>query len=141
MTADAFELEGLLARLALEDELAGPAALMSNVAYHYDRTAGLLMLGDCLEALEALLGLLADPRPVCRREPPFLPIDGGYGHPFGPITVGNKARFILEKLLSPEALREATLKGPGWVDANRTRLKWDPDARRWQRRNTLLRRP
>lgn len=132
MTPNAEDVDALLARLHEEDELAGPAAVASNVAYHYDRVAGQLMRSGDPRVLAELFKRLRDDTPVTRAVPPFLPIHGGYGKTFGPITVGDKARFMIGKLLPPEVAKEALAKGANWLTLNRTRLRWDPEARRYR---------
>ena len=119
------DIAAWVAGLVEEDELAGPAAVASNVAAHYDRVAGLLMRCGDVRALTALVGLVSDERPVCRMAAPSLPLNGGYGKTFGLVTVGEKARFILARMLPPQVLREALKKGPTWVEARSSRLHWD----------------
>jgi hypothetical protein len=121
----------LIARLPYEDELAGPAAAASNVAFQYDCVAGALLQCGDLRAVRALIGLLQDDRSVCHKAPPFLPLQGGYGKTFGPITVGDKAQFILGGLLGPELAKEASLKGLSWFEQLAMRLRWDAAERRF----------
>ncbi|MDB5100568.1 MAG: hypothetical protein JWM80_4989 [Cyanobacteria bacterium RYN_339] len=128
------DVPALIARLQDELELAGPAALSSNVADHYDRGVGALMRSGDLQVLPELLKLARDPRPVRRELPPYLPLDGGYGKTFGPVTVGEKARFALSKLLPAPLLREALAQGPTWFEANKLKLQWDEKARQFRPR-------
>jgi hypothetical protein len=128
------DLRAIVARLAEEDELAGPAALSSNVADHYDRNVGALMRAGELAVLPELLKLARDPRPVRRQAPPHLPLDGGYGKTFGPVTVGDKARFALSRVLPAPLLRDALAQGPAWFEANKLKLQWDEHARQFKPR-------
>lgn len=128
------DLRTLLGQLPQEVELAGPAALSSNVAHHYDRNAGALMLVGDPAVLPELLKLARDPRPVRRQAAPNLPLDGGYGKTYGPVTVGDKARFVLTRLLPAPLLREALAQGPAWFEANKRRLQWDAKARQFKPR-------
>jgi hypothetical protein len=128
------DLKAILARLQDEDELAGPAGLSSNVADHYDRQVGAILRAGDPAVLPELLKLARDARPVRRIAPPHLPLDGGYGKTFGPITVGDKARYALSRLLPAPLLREALAQGPAWFEANKLKLQWDEKARQFKPR-------
>lgn len=116
----------LFDRLAEEHELAPGASAASNVADHYDRNvAQLLSCGDAGIVAEAI-ARLNDPTPVRRASPPHDRVEGGYGRTFGLVTVGDKARFVLEHVLPPELATSALADGAAaWWRREGGRLRWD----------------
>lgn len=131
MSLSPSERRVLFDQLAEEHELAPPALLASNVAGHFDRPmARLLTCGDPA-VLALALARLADETLVRRAEPPYAPLEGGYGKTFGPITVADKARFLLTQLLPEPAARAAIAEGPAWWDRHGRALRWDARARRF----------
>lgn len=123
------ERRSILGRLAEEQELAPPAMTASNVADHYDRPmAALLATGDA-EVLTWAIAHAHDATPVRAARPPHDPVEGGYGKVYGPLTVGDKARFLITRWLGPKRADEAIAAGPAWVD--RQPLRWDARAQRF----------
>ncbi|MNS04802.1 hypothetical protein D3C72_361890 [compost metagenome] len=119
----------LLDRLKLEGELAPAAALAADAAEQYDRTmATLLASGDPAVVAEAI-ALADDQTPVRQSAPPHDTLEGGYGRHFGSVTVGDKARFLLTRVLGPERADEAIAHGPDWLQGRS--LRWDARARRF----------
>lgn len=123
------ELRVLFDQLRLEGELAPGAATASDAAQHYDRPmAKLLTCGDPA-VVSAALALVGDETPVHRASPPHDELVGGYGRHFGTVTVGDKAVFLLKRVLGPEQADEAIDAGPAWPRARS--LRWDASARRF----------
>lgn len=118
------ELLKLVERLDQEHEIAPPAAMLSDCSGHYDREVAQLVGARDKAVLPALLARAADAREVVSAIPPHLPVDGGYGKLFGRVTVGEKARFALTRLLGPLAA-EAIAAGPAWYKAHGAALRWD----------------
>ena len=110
-------------RLRSEEALSPGSALAADAAEQFDVTmAELLTCGDPAVVAEAL-AWVHDGTLVLRAAPPHDTLEGGYGRHFGAVTVGDKARFLLTRVLGPERAVEAIAQGPGWC-AGRT-LDWD----------------
>jgi hypothetical protein len=117
----------LLDRLRVEDALAPGAALASDAADQFDVTmAKLLTCGDPAVVAEAL-ALVDDATPVLAARAPHDPLEGGYGRHFGTVTVGDKARFLLGRVLGAERAAEAIALGPAWLQGKA--LRWDTASR------------
>lgn len=115
----------LVERLHEEHEIAPPAAMLSDASGHYDREVAQLVAARDKAVIPALLARAGEAREVMRAAPPHLPVDGGYGKLFGRVTVGDKARFALAKLLGDKVAAEAVAAGPAWWQANGAKLAWD----------------
>lgn len=131
MSVPVSELLALASRLHEEEEIAPPAALMSNVAAHYDRRVAKLIFAKERRVIAAVLPLLADTRAVRKLAPPHHAVEGGYGKTFGAITVADKARFVLEKLLGAQLAAEAAAAGPPWYQVKGQALNWDDGLKRF----------
>ena len=125
------DLLGVVARLHEEHEIAPPAAMLSDAAGHYDRELARLLGSRDKAVLQALLLRVDDPREVLKARAPHLPVEGGYGKPWGRVTVGDKARFALGKLLGEALAAEAIAGGAAWWRAHGAALKYDPKASRF----------
>lgn len=125
------DLLAVVAGLHEEHEIAPPAAMLSDAAGHYDREVARLLAARDKAVIPALLAKAGDAREVLKARAPHLPVEGGYGKPWGRVTVGDKARFALGKLLGDALAKEAIAGGPGWWQAHGAALKYDPKARRF----------
>jgi hypothetical protein len=124
------ELQVLMDRLRLEDELAAGAAVASDAAAQFDRNmARLLTCGDPA-VVAAALARLDDETPVQQAQPPHDPLEGGYGRHFGQVTVGDKARFLLKRVLGREWAEAAIAQGPAWCQGRP--LRWDAKQGRFE---------
>lgn len=119
----------LLEGLAVEQALALPAATASNVADHYDRAMAALLASGDPEVLTWAIAHAHDATPVRGADPPHDPVEGGYGKVFGPLTVGDKARFLLGRWLGASRAAEAIAAGPAWAETKP--LRWDARASRF----------
>lgn len=119
------DLLAVVAGLHEEHEIAPPAAMLSDAAGHYDREVARLLGARDKAVVEALLAKAHDAREVLRARAPHLPVEGGYGKPWGRVTVGDKARFALGRLLGEALAQEAVAGGAGWWQAHGAALKYD----------------
>jgi hypothetical protein len=119
------ELLAVVERLHEEFEVAPPAAMLSDARGHYDREVGQLLAAKDKAVIPALLARAGDRREVVKAQPPHLPVEGGYGKAWGRVTVGDKARFALARLLGEALAAEAVAGGPAWWQANGAKLRWD----------------
>lgn len=115
-------LESLLERLEIEEAPDPRCLLSSNAAHHHDRAIGAFLDACSPEALALLLERAGDPTPVHRPGLPGPPVLGGYGKALGHITVADKVRFAVQRLLGERA-EEALKEGPAWARRHGTRLK------------------
>lgn len=123
------ELRVLFDQLRLEGELAPGAATASDAAQHYDRTMAKLLASGDPAVVAAALVRVGDATPVHRAAPPHDELVGGYGRHFGTVTVGDKAVFLLKRVLGPERAEEAIAAGPSWPRV--PSLRWDASSRRF----------
>ena len=110
--------------LAHEHELAPGAATASDVADHYDRVAAVALASGDPAVLAWALAHAGDMSLVRRAAPPHTTLEGGYGRSFGPVTVGDKARWLIGRLLPPELAASAIAEGPAWLERSGARLRW-----------------
>lgn len=115
-------LEQLLQRLEVEEAPDPRCLLSSNAALHHDRAIGAFLDACSPEALALLLSRAKDPTPVHRPGLPGPPVLGGYGKAVGPVTVADKVRFAVQRLLGALA-EEALAEGPAWVRKQGPKLK------------------
>lgn len=124
MSLSPAERRALFARLRHEEALAPGAALDSDAANHYDVTmAQLLASGDPQVVAEAL-AWVEDDTVVLGASAPHEPLEGGYGRHFGAVTLGDKARFLLARVLGEARAAEAIAQGPAWCEGRE--LNWQP---------------
>lgn len=126
-----YDLLAIVAQLQEEHEVAPPAAMLSDARGHYDREVARLLASRDKAIVQALLARAHDPREVLRARPPHLPLEGGYGKTWGRVTVADKARFTLARLLGERLAAEAISGGGGWWQANGAGLRWDAGASRF----------
>lgn len=119
-------LLAIVAQLHEEHEIAPPAAMLSDASAHYDREVARLLASRDKAVVQALLARAGDTREVLKAAPPHLPVEGGYGKTWGRVTVGDKARFALGRLLGEALAREAIAGGAGWWQAHGAALSWHP---------------
>ncbi|MFP5503363.1 MAG: hypothetical protein ACLGIN_12815 [Candidatus Sericytochromatia bacterium] len=119
--------------MADEHELAPGAATASDVADHYDRVVAAALASGDRDALAWALAHTGDTRLVRRAAPPHGTLEGGYGRSFGPVTVGDKARWLIGRLLPPALAAEAIAEGPAWLDRFGDLLRWQAAERRFAR--------
>ena len=119
------ELIKLVERLDQEHEIAPPAAMLSDASGHYDREVAQLVGARDKAVLPALIARACDSHEVVSARSPHLPVNGGYDKLFGRVTVGDKARFVLTRLLGAQLAGEAIAQGPAWYQANGSALRWD----------------
>jgi hypothetical protein len=120
----------LFERLRLEAPLAPGAALAADAADQFDvNMATLLTAGDPAVVAEAL-ARVNDDTLVLGAAPPHEPIEGGYGRHFGAVTVGDKAKFLLNRLLGEARSAEAIAQGPAWCEGRV--LRWQPERRQFR---------
>ena len=129
MSLNPSERRVLLDRLAEEHALAPPAMTASNVADQYDTPMALLLATGDREVLRWAIAHADDPTPVRTARPPHDQVEGGYGKMFGPLTVGDKARFLLTRWLGRKRAAAAIAAGPAWVDGQA--LRWDARSARF----------
>ncbi len=127
------DLLAIVAQLHEEHEIAPPAAMLSDASAHYDREVARLVASRDKAVIQALLARANDTREVLKAIPPYLPVEGGYGKLWGRVTVGDKARFALGRLLGDRLAGEAIAGGAGWWQAHGAALKWDPRISRFTR--------
>lgn len=120
------DLLAVVAKLHEEHEIAPPAAMLSDASAHYDREMARLLASRDKAVVQALLRRAGDTREVLKSTPPYLPVEGGYGKLWGRLTVGDKARFALRRLLGDGLAAEAIAGGAAWWQAHGATLKWDP---------------
>lgn len=125
------DLLAVVANLHEEHEIAPPAAMLSDATGHYDREVARLLASKDKAVVQALLARAGDPREVVRARPPHLPVEGGYGKTWGRVTVADKARFALGKLLGGALAAEAVAGGAAWWQAHGAALRWDARSGRW----------
>jgi hypothetical protein len=120
----------LFERLRLEEALAPGAALEADAAEQFDlNMATLLTAGDPAVVAEAL-ARVNDDTLVLGATPPHEPLEGGYGRHFGAVTVGDKAKFLLRRVLGEARAAEAIAQGPAWCEGRA--LRWLPERRRFR---------
>lgn len=117
-------------RLRHEEALAPGAALAADAADQFDVTmAALLAAGDPAVVAEAL-ARVDDDTLVLNATAPHEPLEGGYGRHFGAVTVGDKAKFLLVRLLGEARAAEAIAQGPAWCQGRA--LRWQADRRQFR---------